>query len=1011
MRRVANPFRGYAAFDEITVPAEDGSAVFVFGPNGRHERTLHGMTGAVLWQFGYDNDNRLMNISDADGNVTLIQRDGAGRPIAIVSPWGNETVLAVGDAGYLESVADPLGHSHAFEYDAGGLLTAMTDPRQNRYQFEYGPQGRLIRDSDPAGGSKQLARSQLDDERRISVQVTTAEGRQTHYNSARLPSGEKERSTVFPNGLTTLAVHGRDATALVRYTDDSEVETAQAPDPRFGMRAAYVAQLVRASPAGLLFDYSASRETELVDDDPFQPNLTDSISVNGREFSRSYTHANRTWTTTTPAGRRHQVEIDATGKPLRIALPDSRLEPLELFYDELGRLEALSRGTGQQERLYSIAYDTDGFVSALTDPAGRTTTFGRDAAGRITSRGLPDGRVIALGYDAAGNLTSVTPTGRPEHLLEFTPVDLLSLYDPPPIPSGPTPTTYDYNLDRQLTAVERPDGERIDFGYDLAGRLSSVTHSHGTRSLAYDPDFGQLAAIDTGSGVGLSYSWDGSLMTAESYSGPFAATVGFEYDDDFRLARVAAPGHPYDIGYDDDGLATAAGQMSIVHDPASGLVTGTALVGVTTSVEYNAFGELASYTAEFEGSPVYQVDYVRDGLGRITEKTETIEGVTTTYGYVYDQAGRLDQVYQDGALVSDFDYDANSNRIRHDHEGAVVEGVYDDQDRMLAYGSAEYDYDDNGDLVSKTAGGVTTYYDYDSLGALRQVSDTQGLDRRYAIDGRGRRVAVLDGEEMVEGYIYKDRLNPVAELGPGGQVRSVFVYGTRGNVPDYIDQGGDPLRIISDHLGSPRLVINTATGEIVQRIDYTAFGQITQDANPGFQPFGFAGGLWSADAGLIGFGQRDYCPLTGTWTTPDPILTFSGKSSLYGYAFNNPISYSDRDGLRPYPWPSDYGFAPRPDLFGAAARAVKFGASGLLEFMAFWDLASKPDLGDKEKHCILSCIGAELSPPGAETWGALKEMCDYYIGTSEIEDIIANRNGIRLAKAGKDCFSSCKELY
>ncbi len=321
------------------------------------------------------------------------------------------------------------------------------------------------------------------------------------------------------------------------------------------------------------------------------------------------------------------------------------------------------------------------------------------------------------------------------------------------------------------------------------------------------------------------------------------------------------------------------------------------------------------------------------------------------------------------------------------------------------------DYDDNGDLVSKTAGGVTTYYDYDSMGALRQVSDTQGLDRRYAIDGRGRRVAVLDGEEMVKGYIYKDRLNPVAELGPGGQVRSVFVYGTRGNVPDYIDQGGDPLRIISDHLGSPRLVINTATGEIVQRIDYTAFGQITQDTNPGFQPFGFAGGLWSADAGLIGFGQRDYCPLTGTWTTPDPILTFSGKSSLYGYAFNNPISYSDRDGLRPYPWPSDYGFAPRPDLFGAAARAVKFGASGLLEFMAFWDLASKPDLGDKEKHCILSCIGAELSPPGAETWGALKEMCDYYIGTSEIEDIIANRNGIRLAKAGKDCFSSCKELY
>lgn len=31
---------------------------------------------------------------------------------------------------------------------------------------------------------------------------------------------------------------------------------------------------------------------------------------------------------------------------------------------------------------------------------------------------------------------------------------------------------------------------------------------------------------------------------------------------------------------------------------------------------------------------------------------------------------------------------------------------------------------------------------------------------------------------------------------------------------------------------------------VAQRMEYDEFGLITQDTNPGFQPFGFAGGLY-----------------------------------------------------------------------------------------------------------------------------------------------------------------------
>ncbi|MFZ1827466.1 MAG: RHS repeat-associated core domain-containing protein [Candidatus Competibacteraceae bacterium] len=55
------------------------------------------------------------------------------------------------------------------------------------------------------------------------------------------------------------------------------------------------------------------------------------------------------------------------------------------------------------------------------------------------------------------------------------------------------------------------------------------------------------------------------------------------------------------------------------------------------------------------------------------------------------------------------------------------------------------------------------------------------------------------------------------------------------------------------------------------------------DTNPGFQPFGFAGGLYDQDTGLVRFGARDYDPETGRWTAKDPILFAGGDANLFAY--------------------------------------------------------------------------------------------------------------------------------
>jgi RHS repeat-associated protein len=311
---------------------------------------------------------------------------------------------------------------------------------------------------------------------------------------------------------------------------------------------------------------------------------------------------------------------------------------------------------------------------------------------------------------------------------------------------------------------------------------------------------------------------------------------------------------------------------------------------------YSGFGELATYAAARGGTGLYNVTYTRDNLGRISQLVETIGGVNTTYGYVYDSAGRLSSVTRNGAAFEAYTYDANGNRLTAAVNGVNATGTYDNQDRLLTYGGATYAYNANGDLVSKTQGGQTTSYSYDELGNLTQVVLPSGTTIQYLIDGAGRRVGVRQNGTLQRGYLWQSDLRIAAELNASNQVVSRFVYATGANVPDYMIKNGVTYRILTDHLGSVRLVVNTTDGTIAQRIDYDAWGNMLQDTNPGFQPFGYAGGLYDPQTGLVRFGARDYDAKVGRWTTKDPIGFAGGDTNLYAYVGNNPVNGIDTQG-------------------------------------------------------------------------------------------------------------------
>ena len=108
---------------------------------------------------------------------------------------------------------------------------------------------------------------------------------------------------------------------------------------------------------------------------------------------------------------------------------------------------------------------------------------------------------------------------------------------------------------------------------------------------------------------------------------------------------------------------------------------------MTDSYGYDTNGLFASYTAAFSGNPLYAESVLRDAVGRITQKTETVQSTTHVWGYTFDVAGRLTDVTEDSNFFSHYGYDADDNRTTYTNTNGTVNPTYDAQDRLTAYGA------------------------------------------------------------------------------------------------------------------------------------------------------------------------------------------------------------------------------------------------------------------------------------------------------------------------------------
>ena len=212
--------------------------------------------------------------------------------------------------------------------------------------------------------------------------------------------------------------------------------------------------------------------------------------------------------------------------------------------------------------------------------------------------------------------------------------------------------------------------------------------------------------------------------------------------------------------------------------------------------------------------------------------------------------------------------------------------------RLIKTKNATYKYDEEGFLIEKTENFQTWKYTRKANGLLESVSAPKNMSLYFSYDALGRRITkdrvlaaikyVWDGNVLLHEWKQVEN-RPVAE-----DKRITWVF--QGFVPVAKLQGGKAYSIISDHLGTPILAIDSDGMEVWNR-QLDIYGRVRKeyehsslgdDVFP-FVPFLYQGQYYDFETNLAYNRYRYYSPETGAYISQDPIGLAGGNPTLYGY--------------------------------------------------------------------------------------------------------------------------------
>ena len=328
-----------------------------------------------------------------------------------------------------------------------------------------------------------------------------------------------------------------------------------------------------------------------------------------------------------------------------------------------------------------------------------------------------------VGYDSAGRINQIQPPGGLNFTLGLSPAGRPTGFVPPMVQDDGSMEIRTYDKDGRLSGISGLGSRTLAYDYDSAGRVTGSTFDQGKRSVRYDSRSGLIAHASDPSGLDTSYGYTGATQTGLTWSGPVTGSVSNALDANGRSIRESVNRSNLNFKYDAAGNLTGVGPLSLERDPATGLVTHTALGIVETQQQFDEDGQLIHARTTAVGKALFEVRYTRDSIGRIKVATEcTAGGKTSKTEYFYDRADRLASTRVDGRPYETYSYDPAGNRVRVLRANQKTEASYDDRDRLKHFGDRQYTWMPDGRLARVAQGRQAMVFDYDDFGALRQVN-------------------------------------------------------------------------------------------------------------------------------------------------------------------------------------------------------------------------------------------------------------------------------------------------
>lgn len=594
---------------------------------------------------------------------------------------------------------------------------------------------------------------------------------------------------------------------------------------------------------------------------------------------------------------------------------------------EFDALSRLWKDIGAQNQITQYQYDAQGHRKQITDPLQHSVAYQFDALNRLIQTTDPLNGQVHQQHDALDQITQVTD-----------PRDIATTYTTngfgdltQEISADRGTTTYTYDSAGNLKTLLDARGVKHFYTWDVLNRLikrtfTTVTGVPNTAAMTWSYDsgtngIGRLTGMTDESGsTSFSYDVHGRLLTktqiAKIGTVNYTQTLSYQYDSSGRVEQMIYPsGTQVATTYGTDGRPTEL------------RVNGNLLL---SNITYHPFGEPKSwvwgnnqaYVRSFDldgrlkthpvGSDTPTLAY--DAASRITATTDTNPVYNRTYDY--DPLNRLTG-QSDNTGFKLWGYDANSNRLEAQVGGSnhppytiaadsnrllnVVSPLsksysYDAAGNPLNDGAITFTWNVAGKLSTTVKNAKTHTYKYNALD--QRISKNGPLSAKFSFfyDPAGQ----LIGE-------YKDN---VATTTPTDDwlLRQETVW--LEDIPVAVLRkpvAANPIQISyihTDHLNTPRVIVNTNNNPLWRWENIHAFGSNLPDEDPdgNAQLFEynlrFPGQYFDKETGLHYNYFRYYEPETGRYISPDPI-GLAGGVNVYGYANNNSMTFVDPTGENP----------------------------------------------------------------------------------------------------------------